>query len=235
MSLALHLHYEDATTHPNLKKVNLVPMHISPLLALSLSLSIAGAALGCTGDITGDNADEDGLFDEESSDNPNPKPDDVETQDDNLELCGVPSSISDLGMRTGTGYKDSESGDDFYEAELVLREGPPSDVLWLGLFEGYGAFKNDAPKAGTYTISGDDASPADCGACIMLDINATADSAERSMIAVSGELRISSVDGSVSGSAQNLVLKEVDLMSGEVVADGCSTSIENIDFSAAIQ
>ncbi len=59
-------------------------MHMSPLLALRLSL--AGAAIGCAGEITGAMSDEDGLFDQESSDNP--KPDDVgpedEDEDDNV-------------------------------------------------------------------------------------------------------------------------------------------------------
>ena len=152
-----------------------------------------------------------------------------------MERCGVPAVVADLGMRSGEANKESENGSDFYELSVVVEPGPPDDVLWVGLFQGYGAFKNQAPQPGTYTIAGEDANAEECGACIALDINATDTSAERSLLAVSGQLTITSVNGSVSGSAQNLVLQEYDLQSGEILPNGCTTSIGEISFSAPLQ
>jgi hypothetical protein len=204
------------------------------LLALPLSCSIA-----CDGMVGGPIADDD-FFDEDSADDTGmPNDDDTSPgggeSDDNMEQCGVPATVDDLGMRSGEAYKESEDGNEVYELAVVVDAGPPDDVLYVGLFEGYGAFKNQAPGPGTYTIAGEDASAIDCGACVVLDINATEDSAERSLMAVGGQLTITSVNGTFSGSAQNLVLQELDLESGEVLPDGCTTSIGNVSFSAPLQ
>ena len=219
-------------------------MIASPLFRLCLVLALPLSA-ACVGDVGGPLSDQDDFFepDEGQGDQGTPPGgggDDLPPSGDGggpdeQGACGVPVSIADLGARTGQGYKESENGSDFYELSVVVNPGPPDDVLWIGLFAGYGAFANGNPAPGTYTIAGDDASAVNCGTCVLLDINATEESAERSLMAVSGQLTIEQVGATVSGRAENLILQEIDQMSGAPVSGGCSTSIASVTFSASIQ
>jgi hypothetical protein len=106
------------------------------------------------------------------------------------------------------------------------------DSIEVQLFDGYGAFAESQAAPGSYPISGDDADPATCGVCVYLYL--TVGEEEHSFLATSGLVELESVDDNLTGSATALDFDELeDLYTLD--PDGCSASISDVAFDAALQ
>lgn len=114
------------------------------------------------------------------------------------------------------------------------------DFLFVDLWEGYGVFTGGI-TTGTFTIEGDEASPADCGACVSIyaDIVLTGNSLTAADIyaATGGTLTISSINDTFEWSLSNVTLQHVASVVGgqpTAVESDCTTTVTNATFNATI-
>ncbi len=147
-----------------------------------------------------------------------PQPDADETVD-----CLIEGDYGALGTVTGTAAMGGMTA--------TLDPGPPRDSFYLKLVSGKGAFSGGL-ATGTFTISGADASYTNCGLCvhIIADI-VTGQGPSKFYFAESGTVTLTSTAAPISGSAQNLHLRSVDINTGELVDDGCEATIASMTFS----
>lgn len=140
--------------------------------------------------------------------------------------CLITGDYGALGAKTGTAGTMGGT-----TATITLEAGPPRDTFFLKMTSGKGVFTSGI-ASGTYSISGVDAQYLDCGLCvhIIADIN-PGSGPSKFYFAESGSVTLTSTTPPLAGSAQNLVFREVDINSGQFVANGCRGSIESISFS----
>jgi len=123
-----------------------------------------------------------------------------------------------------------------YSLSARLTEGEPGDFLVVDLWDGFGAFSGGPVAAGTYPIAGADTSADSCGACVyvMADVDPATDEPGQAFVARSGTLVIDAVLPDLTGSLAGLEFQEIDVDSGELVADGCSTALESATYGAPV-
>ena len=109
-----------------------------------------------------------------------------------------------------------------YSLTARLTEGEPGDFLLVELWDGFGAFSRGTVTAGSYEIAGADTSADSCGACayVMADVDPATDEPGQAFLAQSGTLVIETILPDLSGSLDGLEFREIDVESGDVVADG---------------
>lgn len=146
--------------------------------------------------------------------------------------CAAAATYESIPAPTAEGGVDEDG--QYYELYADL-DTEPSNQLEVSLWTGYGVFADAAIAPGTYTISGDETSYELCGACaaIWADYDPVADEVRQELMAQSGTIVIDSIEGTMAGSLVDVVFQEVDPDTGEVVPDGCTTTI-SAPFSAAL-
>lgn len=113
---------------------------------------------------------------------------------------------------------------------LTLDAGPPADKLYLVLVPGKGAFANGV-TVGTFPLTGDDADYNNCGVCVQLWAD-LASAATKTYVGTSGAIQIVSLTAPFQGSGSDLVFREVDTATRQLVSGGCSTSMPAMGFTA---
>lgn len=141
--------------------------------------------------------------------------------------CLVLGNYGALGSLTGTRAMTATAT----TATMELDPGPPRDTFFIKLEPNRGVFAGGV-MPGTYTIGGADAGFATCGLCV----NIVADIVSgvgptKFYFADTGSVTLTSTTTPVSGSAQNVHLREVDISTGQFVANGCETMIESVTFT----
>jgi hypothetical protein len=126
--------------------------------------------------------------------------------------------------------------------------GPPVDLLFIELWDGFGAFDGGQLAAGEYAIEGPEATLAGCGVCVYLfgdaqEVNGEIQVAKQ-YIATGGTVTVESagtregneITGDYTGSITGLTMAEIDTasMAGGPLAGGCETAIETITWDAPI-
>lgn len=141
--------------------------------------------------------------------------------------CLVMGNYGALGSLTGTRAMTATAT----TATMTLDPGPPRDTFFVKLEPNRGVFSSGVAP-GTYTIAGDDAGFTTCGLCvnIVADIVSGA-GPTKFYFADAGMVTLTSTTTPVTGSAQNVHFREVDISSGQFVTGGCSSTIESVSFT----
>jgi len=110
------------------------------------------------------------------------------------------------------------------------------DVVQLELWDNLGAFKGGVVRAGTFQISGEDASLGTCGVCVRaLGGKGTAEQQE--FFATSGTVEVMSVGGSgteLSAVITNATFEQVDATDKKVMSNGCASSLARVHVSGTV-
>jgi hypothetical protein len=141
--------------------------------------------------------------------------------------CLVLGDYGALGSLTGTRAMTATAT----TATMTLDPGPPRDTFFVKLEPNRGVFAGGV-MPGTYTIGGADAGFSTCGLCV----NIVADIVSgvgptKFYFADTGSVTLTSTTMPVTGSAENVHLREVNISTGEFVTDGCETTIESVTFT----
>jgi hypothetical protein len=146
---------------------------------------------------------------------------------DDSARCLIKGNYGALGSLTGTRGMTATAT----TATMTLDAGPPRDTFFVKLEPNRGVFSGGVAP-GTYTISGVDAGFSTCGLCvhIVADI-VSGQGPTKFYFADTGSVTLTSTTTPVSGSAQNVHLREVDISSGQFVANGCTATIDSVTFT----
>ena len=137
-------------------------------------------------------------------------------------------------------YMDDDAMTDFY-AFLDLNQDAMPDVMLIDLYAGFGAFEAGIPATGTTVqLTGAEASPDTCGACITIQVDytengSTEDQSTSTYIADGGTLNLTSATAtSFAGNLNNVTFKHVNVDSDLVATphpDGCTATLASVSFS----
>jgi hypothetical protein len=142
--------------------------------------------------------------------------------------CLIKGNYGALGMISGMTGSVGVSATTF---TATLDPGPPGkDDFFLKLVAGHGVFTVGV-MPGTYSIAGADTGFLSCGLCtnIIADI-IPSQGPSKFYFTDSGIITLTSVVGTVSGSASNLHFVEVDLTTGSPIPGGCTATIDSVSF-----
>jgi hypothetical protein len=140
------------------------------------------------------------------------------------------------GTATLTNQAGSDSGDGSMSS-IYGELNTDVDAFYLELWGGFGVFGTGPVTPGTYDIALDDPTYATCGVCAFVVADSTGSLADPNGVyfAASGQLTLTSVTPSITGSVDNLVLNHVtidpDTLDTTIVGD-CQTTITHADFDA---
>ncbi|HUS30203.1 MAG TPA: hypothetical protein VMZ53_16965 [Kofleriaceae bacterium] len=118
--------------------------------------------------------------------------------------CGVAQNQGDLGNLTGFAGTQLQDGSTTQRIRWVGSETAATanqaspDVLYVELWDGFGAFTGGAARTGTFTISGNETDLDTCGVCVMMLANVTNNTPAKTLVATSGTVTITSV-GTTAG------------------------------------
>lgn len=141
--------------------------------------------------------------------------------------CLVKGNYGALGSLTGTRNMTATAT----TATMTIDPGPPRDTFFVKLEPNRGVFSTGV-KPGTYAISGVDAGFSTCGLCVHIVADIVSGSGPTKFyFAESGSVTLTSTTTPVTGSAQNIVFREVDINSGQFVTNGCSATIDSVSFT----
>lgn len=191
-------------------------MRTSSLLAASSSLALAVLLVGCAS--------------EGAEETPPDDPSGVCSLSDHMDdagdlsalkanSCNVPMS---MGQRKWYRLSAKVPGTD--------------DVVQLELWDNLGAFKGGAVRAGTFTISGEDASLGTCGVCVRaLGGKGTAEQQE--FFATSGTVEVMSVGGNgteFNAVITNATFEQVDATDKKVMSSGCASALARVHVTGTV-
>ncbi len=168
---------------------------------------------------------------------PGPDPSDPDPTDpdptdpDPTETCPMATAIADTGDLTALKAQQcnvpgTQGAQKFYRMSATL-PGATTEIVQLELYDGKGPFAGKAVAAGTYQITGADASYATCGVCVRaIGGKGTAD--EKTYFATGGTVVVTSVGtggGAASATITNATFGEVDPTTNAAVSGGCASTL----------
>jgi hypothetical protein len=214
-------------------------MTIARPLALALLLSLVGCGTAAIGgsnrERDADDVDAGAGADDDDSDDGMTDDDEVDA-DPVEEACGVKASLGAVGSVTGSGISETNvavPGESISFTAAISVEAP-IDQLQIELYEDYGQFDGGI-HTGSFSISGDDADPVACGACVYVAANVTSsDGPEHLYFARSGTLRIDDLGTTLAGTLSNATLVEVDIETGSILPSTCATKVVSAAFGGAL-
>ncbi|MFN0253591.1 MAG: hypothetical protein ACKV2T_42380 [Kofleriaceae bacterium] len=121
---------------------------------------------------------------------------------------------------------------------LDLNADASPDIMLVDLYAGYGAFQGGLPAAGaTVQLTGDEVSPATCGACVSIQVDYTEQGpADDIYLADGGMLTLTAATTtSLAGSLSNVTFKHMNVDSEGIATphpDNCTATLASIAFSA---
>lgn len=141
--------------------------------------------------------------------------------------CLIMGNYGALGSLTGTRGTTATAT----TATMTLDPGPPRDTFFVKLEPNRGVFGSGVAP-GTYTIAGADAGFSTCGLCVHIIADIVSGvGPTKFYFADTGSVTLTSTTTPVSGSAQNVHLREVDIASGQFVTNGCEAMIDSVTFT----
>jgi hypothetical protein len=121
---------------------------------------------------------------------------------------------------------------------LDLNADTTPDIMLVDLYAGYGAFQGGIPAAGTTVqLTGDEVSPASCGACVSIQVDYTEQGpADDIYLADGGTLTLTSATTtSLAGNLSNVTFKHMnvdDQGNATPHPDNCTATLASVAFSA---
>ncbi len=127
------------------------------------------------------------------------------------------------------------ASDDFIIMRAPLEAGMPFDELELDLYAGFGAFRGGF-TTGTFQITAEESDFATCGLCVFVNTDRDADGYVDDYLATGGSVTITSINGTLTGTASNLTFQHVilDGATSTPANDGCVSAIASASFTAPI-
>ncbi len=156
--------------------------------------------------------------------------------------CVVNRELGDLGSLAGArvGIEMMAGGKSLFLGYPLQRdrEARP-DVLSLELYEGQGVLQNGI-KAGSYEIKGDETQYATCGLCVLVlgDLDRQKAAVAQTFMAQSGTVTLTSVEGRLIGSLENVVFLAVAIKEttneSPIQPAGCTSRLSSATFDGDI-
>lgn len=161
--------------------------------------------------------------------------------------CGVASDQGDLGMLSGAAGSQTQSSTttqrvSFVEAvsPLTASQATP-DVVYVELWDGYGAFTGAAAHAGTFTIAGAETDYDTCGVCVLMLADVANNTPTKLLLATSGTVTITSV-GTATGqtteaTVTNASFVEISQQNNDyqpVVGSNCPSPISHVELRGTL-
>jgi hypothetical protein len=157
----------------------------------------------------------------------------------------TPNFGSDQGA---TNYPAMGSGSSATGHQLsfagALDSGTPGDVLYIDLYQDYGAFTGSDIHTGQFTISGDETTYSTCGVCVTIGAPVASDgTVDDWYMATGGIVNLTTITGNLKGSLQNVnfrrvVTKPDNGLPGDTPEPGpagdCTSHISTASFDAPI-
>jgi hypothetical protein len=115
--------------------------------------------------------------------------------------------------------------------------GDPPDFIEITLVDGAGAFAAGTAQPGSYDLA-TEAMAEECGVCValLIDLDVTSDAdvePAQSLYAVSGSVTVTSVDGNLTGSLENVVFQRYDETAEDFDA-ACQSTLATGTFDAPL-
>jgi hypothetical protein len=161
--------------------------------------------------------------------------------------CGVASTQGNLGTLMGqssvaqqgttTSMIYSVGADSPLTANQMAR-----DVIYVELWDGFGAFAAGPARTGTFTISGDETDYDTCGVCVLVLANYANNTAAKMLAATSGTVTVTSI-GTAAGQTTavtltNISFTEIALQADQtyqaVAGSTCTSPISNAALSGTL-
>jgi hypothetical protein len=119
-----------------------------------------------------------------------------------------------------------------------LTDADPIDVLYIELYEQFGAFAGTDIKTGTFMLIEDDAAYSSCGACVTIGAKVSDAGPEAYYSARGGTLTLTSVTGRLKGSLTDVMLSRVltneDGNPSDTPTYDCNTQIVSATFDTEL-
>ena len=136
-------------------------------------------------------------------------------------------------------FQDGTTGPLYIDAYVPLAEGNDGHVLNVSLWDGYGVFAAGL-KTGTFPLTGDELSMANCGACVAVFSDATE---TEFFMASSGTVTVTAVSTTAgsqfTASVADIAFRQLRVdPTTEMVADvpgGCEANLATAQISATVQ
>jgi hypothetical protein len=208
---------------------------------LRVLASVAVLSIGCGQASIGGARDD---RDVESGADAGPDDDDADEPDaggyDDVEdpaevACGVKADLGALGAVTGSAVSEigaAVAGESIYFG-AAINATAPIDQLQFDLYEDYGPFDGGI-HTGSFPITGDDADPLACGACLYVAANVGSGGPEKLYFARSGTLNITVINTTISGTVSNASFVEIDIETGSILPSTCKTKVASASFSGTL-
>ncbi|HWM84552.1 MAG TPA: hypothetical protein VNO33_01915 [Kofleriaceae bacterium] len=203
----------------------------SYLLSALLALAACGADGADSSDDGGDGADDGSAADAAAG-----QADAAPRPDASIDFDCPAGQLGELGpVQTPQAFQEplDAQDPDGAQTHVLFGDFGPDVLLTLILVDGRGFFEGAAATPGTFDMEDEEADLEACGVCLRLCVF----TAERefTFIPRSGELTINSVEDDLIGSAADLVLQEINIVTGEPLEDGCIGTAKSLNFEAPIE
>jgi hypothetical protein len=209
----------------------------------TLILSILVTACSSSGGSTQPDAHIMGMPDAHPTADAHPMADAAATADAGPQACTLSGPYAPAMALTNPGTNALQQGS---TTQRVLQWGGPlnadakPDVVFISLWDGYGAFMGGTIHTGTFTLGGAEGDFTSCGVCVLMggDYDPTTMMTTQDFIATGGTLTVTSLSP-FQGTLTNATFKHVKLPTMTMpmqmdVADGCAATITSVMFNGMI-
>lgn len=150
--------------------------------------------------------------------------------------CTVVSDLGSLGARDGTPMASGAAGSRILAVSMtVASDASTRDVVFVQLKGGKGAFAAGDPVPGTYPLTGAELDYNTCGVCVTVIGDIVAGQGPTQFyFQRAGTVTITSTNGSLTGSLSGMEFLELDLVTEDVIRDGCETQVGGLSFDEAL-
>jgi hypothetical protein len=149
--------------------------------------------------------------------------------------CGVAATQGDVGSLVAFAAVANQGDTDRLVYSLAAPtpatagEAAP-DVLYLELWDGYGAFRDGSVQPGTYMIAGEETSYATCGVCVFTLADLVSDNGPARILQATAGIAIVHAVGAAPGATvavevQDVVFQEVDAQEFQPVGSSCPSPL----------
>lgn len=137
--------------------------------------------------------------------------------------------VSTYGPFILTGEGSVVDGPDFWFQTDLPSAGTTRNIFDLQLWSGYGVFTGGV-QPGSYSLSGEESNPEDCGLCVTLYGGVSGQTAESWYMPRSGTADVQSFgNGLFTMTLTNVVFQELDWETASPLAGGCTSTMQQIN------
>lgn len=127
-----------------------------------------------------------------------------------------------------------------YGGALINADATP-DAIFLNLYKGFGTYMTGEITAKSVTIAGDETEGVSCGACLEVDTDIDDQGKTKDIyLASGGTINITAVSPMLTFTVSSASFRHVDVVDPQTFetkdsADGCTTSVASLSFTATVE